>query len=175
MAGVTEESTGVTEESVVEAAPKRLLIGGDWRDASGGATFAVDDPSTGETLCDPKHPIALESLQFPDPVISIAIEPRTKADMDRLGQTLERLTHEDPSFRVSVDAETGQTIISGMGELHLEIIADRLLREFNVQANVGRPQVAYKETITQVATVEGRYIKQTGGAGDYAVVKLEVA
>jgi elongation factor G len=130
---------------------------------------------TGETLCDPKHPIALEALQFPDPVISIAIEPRTKADMDRLGQTLTRLTQEDPSFRVSVDAETGQTIISGMGELHLEIITDRLLREFNVQANVGRPQVAYKETITQKAAVEGRYIKQTGGAGDYAVVKLEVA
>jgi elongation factor G len=130
---------------------------------------------TGETLCDPKHPIALEALQFPDPVISIAIEPRTKADMDRLGQTLTRLTQEDPSFRVSVDAETGQTIISGMGELHLEIITDRLLREFNVQANVGRPQVAYKETITRKAAVEGRYIKQTGGAGDYAVVKLEVA
>jgi elongation factor G len=130
---------------------------------------------TGETLCDPRHPIALESLHFPDPVISVAIEPRTKADMDRLGLTLERLTQEDPSFRVSVDSETGQTIISGMGELHLEIVTDRLLREFNVQANVGRPQVAYKETITQTAVVEGRYIKQTGGAGDYAVVRLEVA
>jgi len=139
------------------------------------AVVGLKSVVTGETLCDPKHPIALEALQFPDPVISIAIEPRTKADMDRLAQTLTRLTQEDPSFRVSVDAETGQTIISGMGELHLEIITDRLLREFNVQANVGRPQVAYKETITQVATVEGRYIKQTGGAGDYAVVKLEVA
>jgi len=139
------------------------------------AVVGLKSVVTGETLCDPKHPIALEALQFPDPVISIAIEPRTKADMERLAQTLTRLTQEDPSFRVSVDAETGQTIISGMGELHLEIITDRLLREFNVQANVGRPQVAYKETITQVATVEGRYIKQTGGAGDYAVVKLEVA
>ncbi len=139
------------------------------------AVVGLKSVVTGETLCDPKHPIALEALQFPDPVISIAIEPRTKADMDRLAQTLTRLTQEDPSFRVSVDAETGQTIISGMGELHLEIITDRLLREFNVQANVGRPQVAYKETITQVAAVEGRYIKQTGGAGDYAVVKLEVA
>jgi elongation factor G len=129
---------------------------------------------TGTTLCDPRHPIALESLHFPEPVISIAIEPRTKADMERLGQTLERLTHEDPSFRVAVDPETGQTIISGMGELHLEIITDRLLREFNVQANVGRPQVAYRETVTQTALVEGRYIKQTGGAGDYAVVRLEV-
>ncbi|MCI0636350.1 MAG: elongation factor G, partial [Actinobacteria bacterium] len=139
------------------------------------AVVGLKSVVTGETLCDPKHPIALESLHFPDPVISIAIEPRTKADMDRLGQTLERLAHEDPSFRVSVDAETGQTILSGMGELHLEIITDRLLREFNVQANVGRPQVAYKETITQTAAVEGRYIKQTGGAGDYAVVRLELA
>ena len=139
------------------------------------AVVGLKSVVTGETLCDPKHPIALESLHFPAPVISIAIEPRTKADMDRLGQTLERLAQEDPSFRVSVDTETGQTIISGMGELHLEIITDRLLREFNVQANVGRPQVAYKETVTQPATVEGRYIKQTGGTGDYAVVKLEVA
>ena len=138
------------------------------------AVVGLKSVVTGETLCDPKQPIALEALQFPDPVISIAIEPRTKADMDRLGQTLDRLTQEDPSFRVSVDVETGQTIISGMGELHLEIITDRLLREFNVQANVGRPQVAYKETITRVAPAEGRYIKQTGGAGDYAVVKLEV-
>jgi elongation factor G len=139
------------------------------------AVVGLKSVVTGETLCDLKHPIALESLHFPDPVISIAIEPRTKADMDRLGQTLERLAQEDPSFRVSVDAETGQTILSGMGELHLEIITDRLLREFNVQANVGRPQVAYKETITQTASVEGRYIKQTGGAGDYAVVRLEVS
>jgi elongation factor G len=139
------------------------------------AVVGLKSVVTGETLCDPKHPIALESLQFPDPVISIAIEPRTKADMDRLGQTLERLAQEDPSFRVSVDAETGQTILSGMGELHLEIITDRLLREFNVQANVGRPQVAYKETITHSATVEGRYIKQTGGAGDYAVVRIELS
>ena len=108
-------------------------------------------------------------------MISIAIEPKTKADMDRLGQTLERLTQEDPSFRVNTDPETGQTLISGMGELHLEIIVDRLLREFGVQANVGRPQVAYKETITEPVRVEGRYIKQTGGAGDYGVVVLEVA
>jgi elongation factor G len=139
------------------------------------AVVGLKSVVTGETLCDPKHPIALESLSFPAPVISIAIEPKTKADMDRLSLTLQRLEHEDPSFRVSVDAETGQTLISGMGELHLEIITDRLLREFNVQANVGRPQVAYKETVTQPARVEGRYIKQTGGAGDYAVVRLEVA
>jgi len=139
------------------------------------AVVGLKSVVTGETLCDPKHPIALESLVFPDAVISIAIEPKTKADMDRLSSTLQRLEQEDPSFHVSVDPETGQTLISGMGELHLEIITDRLLREFNVQANVGRPQVAYKETVTQAARVEGRYIKQTGGTGDYAVVRLEVA
>jgi elongation factor G len=107
-------------------------------------------------------------------VISIAIEPKTTADMERLSQSLGRLAQEDPSFRVSVDEETGQTIIAGMGELHLEIIIDRLLREFKVDANVGTPQVAYKETITETVRVEGRYIKQTGGAGDYGVVVLEV-
>jgi elongation factor G len=129
---------------------------------------------TGETLCSVQHPIVLESLQFPEPVIAIAIEPKTNADMDRLASSLARLAQEDPSFRVHVDAETGQTIISGMGELHLEIITDRLLREFGVQANVGRPQVSYKETITAQASAEGRYIKQTGGTGDYGVVKLSV-
>jgi elongation factor G len=129
---------------------------------------------TGDTLCDFHKQIVLESLQFPEPVLSIAIEPKTQADMDRLAQSLDRLTQEDPSFRRSVDEETGQTIISGMGELHLEIIADRLVREFGVEANVGKPQVAYKETITRTVTVEGRYIKQTGGSGDYAVVKLSV-
>ena len=129
---------------------------------------------TGETLCSVQHPILLESLQFPEPVIAIAIEPKTNADMDRLSSSLARLAQEDPSFRVHVDPETGQTIISGMGELHLEIITDRLLREFGVQANVGRPQVSYKETITAQATAEGRYIKQTGGSGDYGVVKLSV-
>src|SRR5262245_11768156 len=129
---------------------------------------------TGDTLSDFHKPIVLEALQFPEPVLSIAIEPKTQADMDRLAQSLDRLTQEDPSFRRSVDEETGQTIISGMGELHLEIIADRLVREFGVEANVGKPQVAYKETITRQVTVEGRYIKQTGGSGDYAVVKLQV-
>ena len=130
--------------------------------------------ATGETLCAVNAPIVLESLEFPDPVIAIAIEPKTQSDLEKLGQALERLAQEDPSFRVSMDAETGQTLISGMGELHLEIITDRLLREFNVHANVGRPQVSYKETITSSAVVESRYIKQTGGAGDYAVVELEV-
>ncbi len=139
------------------------------------AVVGLKAPSTGETLCDPRHPVTLESMQFPEPVLSIAIEPKTKADMDRLGTSLDRLVHEDPTFRVSTDPETGQTIISGMGELHLEIITDRLLREFNVGANVGRPQVAYKETISVPVRAEGRYIKQTGGAGDYGVVVIEVA
>jgi elongation factor G len=138
------------------------------------AVVGLKSIATGETLCDPKHPILLESLQFPEPVLSIAIEPKTKADMDRLGGCLERLAHEDPSFRVSVDEETGQTIISGMGELHLEVITDRLVRQFSVRANVGRPQVAYKETITEAVTAEGRHIKQTGGAGEFGVVKIEV-
>ncbi len=138
------------------------------------AVVGLKAARTGDTLCDFHKPIVLESLHFPEPVLSIAIEPKTQADMDRLAQSLERLTQEDPSFRRSVDEETGQTIISGMGELHLEIIADRLMREFGVEANVGKPQVAYKETITRKVSVEGRYIKQTGGSGDYAVVKLEV-
>ncbi len=130
--------------------------------------------ATGETLCAVNAPILLESLDFPEPVISIAIEPKTQADLEKLTQSLERLAQEDPSFRVAIDSETGQTLISGMGELHLEIIADRLLRDFKVDANVGRPQVAYKETVTRAASVEIRYIKQSGGAGDYAIVNLEV-
>ncbi len=130
--------------------------------------------TTGETLCAVNAPVLLESLDFPDPVISIAIEPKTQADLDKLIESLERLSQEDPSFRVTLEPETGQTLISGMGELHLEIITDRLLRDFKVEANVGRPQVAYKETVTRKAVVENRYIKQTGGAGDYAVVSLEV-
>ena len=138
------------------------------------AVVGLKTASTGDTLCDPRHPIALEAMEFPEPVLSIAIEPKTQADLDRLGSSLERLALEDPSFRVSSDPETGQTLISGMGELHLEIICDRLLREFKVDANVGPPQVAYKETLTRAVRSEGRYIKQTGGAGEYGVVVLEV-
>ena len=138
------------------------------------AAVGLKTVATGHTLCSPKAPILLESLDFPEPVISIAIEPKTTADMDKLSQSLDRLAIEDPSFKVSMDAETGQMIISGMGELHLEIIVDRLLREFGVDANVGRPQVAYKETISASATGRGEYIKQTGGAGEYAVVTVEV-
>jgi elongation factor G len=138
------------------------------------AAVGLKGLATGQTLCKPQHPVLLEQIDFPEPVISIAIEPKTKADLDRLGQSLDRLVSEDPTFRVSVDEETGQTIISGMGELHLEIIIDRLVREFNVGANVGRPQVAYKETIIDSVEAEGRYIKQTGGAGDFGVVEIEV-
>ena len=138
------------------------------------AAIGLKNVVTGQTLCSPKAPVVLESLHFPDPVISIAIEPKTAADMDKLGQSLDRLTVEDPSFKVSTDTETGQLIISGMGELHLEIIVDRLLREFGVDANVGRPQVAYKETISVSAIGRGEYIKQTGGSGEFAVVRLKV-
>jgi elongation factor G len=131
--------------------------------------------TTGDTLCDDKHPIILEKMEFPEPVIDIAIEPKTKADQEKLGVTLAKLAVEDPSFRVRTDEETGQTIIAGMGELHLEIIVDRLLREFKVEANVGKPQVAYRETITKTVEVEGKYIRQTGGKGQYGHIWLRVS
>lgn len=142
----------------------------------GGIAAAVGLRSsiTGDTLCDENKPIILESLQFFEPVISIAIEPKTVADQERLGISLNKLTLEDPSFRVKYDEETGQTLISGMGELHLEIIVDRLRREFNVDANVGKPQVAYKETITSQCHAEGKFIRQTGGRGQYGHVKIKV-
>ncbi len=138
------------------------------------AAVGLKYTTTGDTICDPDHPILLESLEIPEPVISIAIEPKTKADQERLAVSLQKLSVEDPSFRVKTDEETGQTIISGMGELHLEIIVDRLLREFKVEASVGKPQVAYKETILRSAKAEGKYIKQTGGRGQYGHVWLEV-
>ncbi len=132
---------------------------------------------TGDTLCETKHPILLESMRFPEPVISIAIEPKTKADQDKLSESLSKLMDEDPTFKVTTDEDTGQNIISGMGELHLEIIIDRLLREFKVKANVGRPQVAYKETISKSVQAEGRFVRQTGGRGQYGhvVIQLEPA
>ena len=130
--------------------------------------------ATGDSLCDESAPIVLESIHIPEPVISVAVEPKTKADEEKLSTSLGRLAEEDPTFRVRFDSETGQTIISGMGELHLEIIVDRLLREFSVQANVGRPQVAYKETIRQHAEGEGRYVRQTGGRGQYGHVVIEI-
>jgi elongation factor G len=138
------------------------------------AAVGLRDTTTGDTLCDENKPIVLERMEFPDPVISIAIEPKTKADQERLGGSLQRLAAEDPSFRVSTNPETNQTIISGMGELHLEIIVDRLLREFKVDANVGKPQVAYKETIRKVQEHETKFVRQTGGRGQYGHVVLRV-
>jgi elongation factor G len=130
--------------------------------------------TTGDTLCDENDPIILESIEFPEPVISIAIEPKSKADQEKLGLSLQKLAAEDPSFRVRTDEETGQTIISGMGELHLEIIVDRLLREFNVGANVGKPQVAYKETVRKSVEQQGKFIRQTGGRGQYGDVWIKL-
>ncbi len=136
------------------------------------AAVGLKYTTTGDTICSEKQPIILESMNFPDPVISIAVEPKTKADLERLGTALQKLTLEDPSFKVKTDEETGQTILSGMGELHLEIIVDRLLREFNVEANVGQPQVAYRETIAKMVKSEGRFVRQSGGRGQYGHVWL---
>ncbi len=138
------------------------------------AAVGLKDTTTGDTLCEEKRPIILESMVFPEPVISVAIEPRTKVDQDKLSESLRKLAEEDPTFKVAMDAETGQTIISGMGELHLEIIVDRLLREFKVEANVGRPQVAYRESIRKKVSQEGRFIRQTGGRGQFGHVVIEV-
>jgi len=130
--------------------------------------------TTGDTLCDAQHPIVLERMIFPDPVISVAIEPRTKIDQVKLGEALQKLSAEDPSFRAHTDEETGQTIISGMGELHLEIIVDRLKREFKVECNVGEPQVAYRESIRETVKAEGKYVKQSGGHGMFGHVWIEL-
>ena len=136
------------------------------------AAVGLKNTTTGDTLCDDNHPIILESMEFPDPVIRVAIEPKTKAGQDKMGEALVKLAEEDPTFRVHTDKETGQTIISGMGELHLEIIVDRLLREFKVEANVGAPQVAYKETFTKAVDVDSKYAKQSGGRGQYGHCKV---
>ncbi|PJA77544.1 MAG: elongation factor G, partial [Nitrospirae bacterium CG_4_9_14_3_um_filter_53_35] len=149
----------------------------DIKEVSAGdiaAAVGLNSCMTGDTLCDQKKQIVLESLEFPDPVISVAIEPRTKADQDKLGISLSKLTQEDPSFRVHTDRETGQTIISGMGELHLEIIVDRLMREFKVDANVGKPQVAYREALHKSVESVGRFIRQTGGRGQYGHVVIKM-
>ncbi len=138
------------------------------------AAVGLRDVTTGDTICAKGHPIVLEAMEFPTPVISVAIEPKTRADQDKLGFSLAKLMQEDPTFKVHTDPDSGQTIISGMGELHLEIIVDRLLREFDVSANVGKPQVAYKETITKSAEAEGKYVRQTGGHGQYGHVKIRV-
>ena len=139
------------------------------------AAVGLKDTTTGDTLCDEKSPIILEKMVFPEPVISVAIEPKTKADQDKMGIALQKLAEEDPSFRVKSDTETGQTIISGMGELHLDIIVDRLLREFKVDANVGKPQVAYRETIRGNADQDSKFIRQSGGKGQYGHVKIKIS
>ena len=138
------------------------------------ATVALKNTTTGDTLCDAKHPIILESMEFPEPVIRVAIEPKTKAGQEKMGVALQKLAEEDPTFKCYTDEETGQTIIAGMGELHLEIIVDRMLREFKVEANVGRPQVAYRETITATAESDTKYARQTGGHGQYGHVKIKM-
>ena len=138
------------------------------------AAVGLKNTTTGDTLCDEKHPIILESMEFPEPVIRVAIEPKTKAGQEKMAIALQKLAEEDPTFKTYTDAESGQTIIAGMGELHLEIIVDRLLREFKVEANVGKPQVSYKETITREATVDTRYARQTGGKGQFAHCKITV-
>ncbi|WP_052890672.1 elongation factor G [Thermogemmatispora carboxidivorans] len=138
------------------------------------AAVGLRNTFTGDTLCDPQHPVILESISFPEPVIEIAIEPKTRGDQDKMTIALSKLAEEDPTFQVRTDPESGQTIIRGMGELHLEVIVDRLFREFKVEANIGRPQVAYRETITREATAQGRYVRQTGGRGQYGDVWIRV-
>jgi elongation factor G len=138
------------------------------------AAVGLRDVTTGDTICDEDKPVILESMDFPEPVISVAIEPKTKADQEKMGVALGKLAKEDPTFKIHTDPDTAQTLISGMGELHLEIIVDRMMREFAVAANVGKPQVAYKETIRRKADAEGKYIRQTGGHGQYGHVKITV-
>ena len=138
------------------------------------AAVGLREATTGDTLCDPDKVIILERMEFPEPVISQAVEPKTKADQERMGTALSRLAQEDPSFRVHTDEESSQTIISGMGELHLEIIVDRMRREFGVEANVGKPQVAYREAIKKLVEIEGKFIKQSGGKGQYGHVWLKL-
>ena len=148
------------------------------KDCAAGNIYAavgLRDTRTGDTLCDEKRPIVLERMTFPDPVISIAIEPKTQADLDKLGISLQKLAYEDPSFRTFTNEETGQTIIEGMGELHLEIIVDRLRREFKVEANVGKPEVAYREAISKAVEAEGRFVRQTGGHGQYGHCRIRIA
>src|SRR3712207_3204698 len=137
------------------------------------AAVGLKDTTTGDTLCAENAPIVLEKMEFPEPVISVAVEPKTKADQEKMGIALSKLAEEDPTFRVRTDEETGQTIISGMGELHLEIIVDRMKREFKVESNVGQPQVAYRETITKAVDQEVKYAKQSGGRGQYGHVRLQ--
>ena len=137
------------------------------------AAVGLKDTTTGDTLCDPDHEVILESMVFPEPVISLSVEPKSKADQDKMGIALQKLAEEDPTFRTHTDEETGETIISGMGELHLDIIVDRMRREFKVEANIGAPQVAYRETFTAAADVEGKFVRQSGGRGQYGHVWIK--
>ena len=139
------------------------------------AAVGLKETYTGDTLSDPDHPVILESMTFPEPVIEVKIEPRTKADQDKLGIALQRLSEEDPTFRVKTDPESGETLIAGMGELHLDVLVDRMVREFKVAANIGKPQVSYRETIRRTAEGNGRFVRQTGGKGQYghAVIRIE--
>ena len=137
------------------------------------AAIGLKDVTTGDTLCSATKPVVLERMEFPEPVISVAVEPRSQADQEKLGVALGKLAQEDPSFRVKTDEETGQTIISGMGELHLDIIVDRMRREFGVEANIGKPQVAYRERIKNIAEIEGKFIRQSGGRGQYGHVRIK--
>jgi elongation factor G len=139
-----------------------------------GAALGLKDTYTGDTICDENSPVILESLFIPEPVISVAVEPKTKQDMEKLSKALQSLSEEDPTFRVHIDPETNQTVIAGMGELHLEILVDRMLREFKVEANVGAPQVAYRETIRKAVKAEGKFIRQSGGKGQYGHVVIQV-
>ena len=138
------------------------------------AAVGLKDTTTGDTLCDDDHPIILESMEFPEPVIEVAIEPKSRASQEKMIVALQKLAEEDPTFRTFTNQETGQTIIAGMGELHLDIIVDRLFREFNVEANVGAPQVSYKETIRKPVRAEGRFVRQSGGHGQYGHCILEL-
>ncbi|SMF84235.1 translation elongation factor 2 (EF-2/EF-G) [Tistlia consotensis] len=179
--GVVNKGTSVLNsvKDKRERVGRMLLMHANHREdiewASAGDIVAIaglKDTTTGETLCDPSNPVVLERMEFPDPVIEVAVEPKTKTDQEKMGMALARLAQEDPSFRVSTDSESGQTVIKGMGELHLEIIVDRMRREFKVDANVGAPQVAYRETITRQAEIDYTHKKQTGGSGQFARVKL---
>ena len=147
----------------------------DIKEVYAGDIAAIIGPKysfTGDTICDPEHPILLESIRFPEPVIRLAVEPKTKADQDKMGMALARLSEEDPTFLVNSDQETGQTIIAGMGELHLEVIVDRMKREYKVEANVGKPQVAYRESISQASDIDSKFVRQSGGKGQYGHVKV---
>ena len=138
------------------------------------AAIGLKDVTTGETLCDPNNMVTLEKMDFPEPVISVAVEPKSKADQEKMSIALGKLAQEDPSFRVESDEESGQTIISGMGELHLDVLVDRMRREFSVEANIGKPQVAYRETIKRTVEIEGKHVKQSGGRGQYGHVWLRL-